>query len=300
MNAIETSGATRLGSAFAPAKINLALHVTGRRPDGYHELDSLVVFAEIGDTVEAFAADGEAVAPPLAIEGPFGAALAGASDNLVHRASEALASAGVELPALVLRLIKNLPVASGIGGGSADAAATLRLLAALAPSLPPPGTISSIAAMLGSDVPMCLHSVSLRARGRGEAIEPWLGLPRLPMVLVNPGIAISTPRVFERLARRDNPPIGEVPAQFVTPSALALWLRDATRNDLETPAISEAPVIAAAEAALLGTDGCLMARMSGSGATLFGLYADESAADRAAAALAEARPSWWIRSTTAA
>lgn len=289
-----------LGSAFAPAKINLALHVVGRRSDGYHDLDSLVVFADVGDTIEAFASVGPADTTPLQITGPFGGALAASPGNLVLRAQAALAAAGVALPHLRLRLDKRLPIASGIGGGSADAAATLRLLASLAgrpPSLP---ELERLGAPLGADVPMCLRSVPLRAEGTGDRLSPWLGVPALPIVLVNPGFAVSTPQVFRRLERRDHPPIGNLPSAFADGQALADWLRRETRNDLEPAAISEAPVIADALAALRATSTCRLARMSGSGATVFGLYDDADNARRAASALAAERPGWWVVATRAA
>ncbi|MFC0285270.1 4-(cytidine 5'-diphospho)-2-C-methyl-D-erythritol kinase, partial [Kaistia hirudinis] len=172
------------GAGFAAAKINLALHVTGRRADGYHELDSLVVFAEIGDSL---ALVDEAPAA-LAIDGPFGSGLDDGPDNLVLRARDAVAAFAGPLPPLGFRLTKRLPVASGIGGGSADAAAALRLLAGrLAIPLDDP-RLTAAAQRLGADVPMCLLSRSLHASGIGERIVPWPEAPRLAMVLANPGV----------------------------------------------------------------------------------------------------------------
>lgn len=287
-----------LVSEFAPAKINLALHVTGRRADGYHTLDSLVVFAAIGDTVEAVPAP-EAASPSLSIAGPFAAGLDAEPDNLVLRAAEAYAARGGAIAGFDLRLDKQLPVASGIGGGSADAAATLRLLARIAP-LPHPATdpCATIAPTLGADVPMCLRSTPLRATGIGEALAPVTGLPRLPMVLVNPRLAVSTPAVFKALARRDNPSLADLPVAFADAAALARWL-ETTRNDLEAPAIALIPAIAEARAAMAATAGCLLARMSGSGATVFGLFPDDASAARAATALASAHPGWWVAATHA-
>ncbi|WP_029075714.1 4-(cytidine 5'-diphospho)-2-C-methyl-D-erythritol kinase [Kaistia adipata] len=285
-------------SEFAPAKVNLALHVTGRRADGYHTLDSLVVFAAIGDTVEAVPAPG-AASPSLSITGPFAAGLDAEPDNLVLRAAEAYAARGGAIAGFDLRLDKRLPVASGIGGGSADAAATLRLLARIAP-LPRPAAdpCATIAPRLGADVPMCLRSTPLRARGIGEQLQPVTGLPWLPMVLVNPRVAVSTPAVFKALVRRDNPGLADMPVAFADAAALARWL-ETTRNDLEAPATALIPAIAEARAGLAAAPGCLLARMSGSGATVFGLFPDDASAARAATALVAAHPGWWVAATHA-
>ena len=287
-----------LGSGFAPAKINLALHVTGRRDDGYHELDSLVVFAAIGDTVEAIA-NPSATQPALVIDGPFAAGLSTDPENLVLRAARAHASLGGRIDGLTLRLTKRLPVASGIGGGSADAAATLRLLHNLRPL---PGDrlaeLPAMAASLGADVPMCLACKPLRARGIGEVLEPLSGFPGLPMVLVNPGIAVSTPSVFRRLERADNPALPQLPA-FRTIADVIDWLR-ATRNDLEAPAIAALPGIADAISAVAGEPDCRLARMSGSGATIFGLFDDMASARLAAERIGAEHPGWWVVATQSA
>ncbi len=281
-----------LARVLAPAKVNLALNVVGRRLDGYHSLDSLVVFADLGDLVEALPADADA--PPLTIEGPFAAGLAADSDNLVLRAAMIFAAhyPGAAIPPL--RLEKRLPLASGIGGGSADGAATLRLLAALNGIRDEAG-LAACALKLGADGPMCLVSRPLRARGIGEAIDAWDGLPDVHMVLANPGIGVSTPAVFRRLERVDNPPLPDSLPAFRDAAALAGFLASETRNDLAGPARLEAPVIATVEDRLMGSAGCLFARMSGSGATVFGLFADRAAAERAAAALSQEHPSWWVR-----
>lgn len=292
----DDSKAVRLGAAFAAAKINLALHVVGQRADGYHELDSLVVFADIGDTIEAFEAPAEAV-DRLEIVGPFAQGLTPSPDNLVLRAAAAFDRAHPPRPSLRLRLTKDLPIASGIGGGSADAAATLRLLASLTGD---DGTaLADIAAPLGADVPMCLRSRSLRAQGIGEILTDWDGAPTLPMVLVNPGVAVSTPEVFRRLARRDNPPLPRHLPSFGDVGALADWLAHATRNDMQQAAIETAPAIDEALHAVGSTEGCLLARMSGSGATVFGLFGDAVAARHAAGTLAMAWPEWWVWPTSA-
>lgn len=282
------------GKEFAPAKINLALHVTGRRPDGYHTLDSLVAFAAIGDRIDAVPAP-QAATPSLSIEGPFAAGLDAEADNLVLRAARSYAAHGGAIAGFDLRLDKRLPVASGIGGGSADAAATLRLLARIAP-LPSADPCAVIAPTLGADVPMCLRSTPLRATGIGEKLAPVTGLPRLPMVLVNPRVAVSTPAVFRQLARRDNPGLAALPKSFADVAALAAWL-GSTRNDLEAAAMALHPEIADALAETGADDACLLARMSGSGATVFGLFPDDASAARAAQRVKAARPGWWTVAT---
>lgn len=258
----------------APAKLNLALHVTGRRPDGYHLLDSLVCFAAVGDSI--------ALTPgplSLSIDGPFAAGLS-TDDNLCLRAARLVGGQAA------IRLTKALPVASGIGGGSADAAAVLRGLARMGHPLPD-GT-----ERLGADVPVCLASTPARMQGVGEVLTPLFALPPLHLVLVNPGIAVPTPAIFAGLRLRDNPPLPPIPA-FADVDALLGWL-GTTRNDLQPPAIAAAPVIADVLRALEG-QGAGLARMSGSGATCFGIFADPGAAERAAAALA--RNGWWAVAT---
>lgn len=265
--------------AFAPAKVNLALHVTGRRADGYHLLDSLVVFAGVGDTVTATPSD----RLTLRVTGPQARHLPVTDDNLVLRAARLM---GVTA---ALRLDKVLPVASGIGGGSADAAATLRALADLTGRpLPDPAEILR----LGADVPVCLTSRPVRMQGVGEILTPLPALPPAWLVLANPGVAVPTPAVFAALTRRDNPAMPEVPA-FPDAAALARWL-GLQRNDLQPPAITLAPAIADTLTALASQPGCLLARMSGSGATCFALFAGEQAARTAASHLTETHPDWWI------
>jgi 4-diphosphocytidyl-2-C-methyl-D-erythritol kinase len=285
-----------LGFEPAPAKINLALHVTGRRADGYHALDSLVVFAAIGDTIEAVPSP-HASTPSLAISGPLATGLDAGADNLVLRAVHAYASQGGTISGFDLRLDKQLPVASGIGGGSADAAATLRLLARIAP-ISATDPCAAIAPALGADVPMCLLSAPLRATGIGDRLQPVGGLPRLPMVLVNPRVAVSTPTVFKALAQRDNPGLPALPAAFADTADLAAWLAT-PRNDLEAPAMAVLPGIADALTKMRVTENCLLARMSGSGATVFGLFPDDDAATRAAVRIQAARPDWWTVATHA-
>lgn len=291
------TGAARAALAeAAKAKTNLALHVVGRRDDGYHELDSLVVFAAIGDTLEiSRAAPGVG---RLVIDGPFAAGLGTGDDNLVLKALAAFEADITPLPDVALRLTKRLPIASGIGGGSADAAATLRLAARYAGLAADDARLWALAARLGADVPMCLASRPLRAEGIGERLTPWPEAPRLSLLLVNPGVGVSTPAVFRRLARRDGTPLPALPPQ-PTADALAAFLRAETRNDLEAPAIEEAPVIAEALERIRATDGCRLARMSGSGATVFGIFSNMEAADRAAQQIAAERPEWWVVATRA-
>ena len=243
----------------APAKINLCLHVTGRRADGYHLLDSLVVFAGIGDRVTAEPAQ----TLSLVVDGPEGGALAGDADNLVLRAARSM---GVTA---ALTLWKALPVASGIGGGSADAAATLRALARLGGrALPDPAESLG----LGADVPVCLAAHPRRMQGVGEVLSPLPALPPLWIVLVNPRVPVATPLVFAALIQRDNPPLPDLTLGDVSSAAVfADWLSACTRNDLVEPARKVAPVLASVQASLAKVPGCLLARMSGSGGTHFGL-----------------------------
>jgi 4-diphosphocytidyl-2-C-methyl-D-erythritol kinase len=265
-------------SEYAWAKVNLHLHVLGRRPDGYHMLDSLVVFAGAADRLHAAADDGVS----LAFCGPFGGVLAAEADNLVLRAARALDPArGARMT-----LEKHLPVASGIGGGSADAAAALRLLARVWGCTRAP---AALALSLGADVPACLASVPCRMSGIGDVLAPAPALPAFGIALVNPGVAVATADVFRALAGAYSAPAA-LPDRWAHAAAMATDLA-ALRNDLETPAIALCPAIADVLAALRATPGCLLARMSGSGATCFALY--ETADVAAAGAAACARPGWW-------
>ena len=265
---------------LAPAKVNLTLHVTGRRADGYHLLDSLVAFVDIGDRLTATPADDLT----LRIDGPQCAGLSDGPDNLVLRAAAMLSQGrGAQL-----HLEKILPVASGIGGGSADAAATLRLLSRLW-GLPLPQADDALS--LGADVPVCLTGRAVRMGGIGEILTPVPPMPDAWLVLVNPGEAVATPDVFRAMTRRDNPPMPPVPP-LPDATALAHYLADC-RNDLEPAAQALCPAIARVKAALGDQPGCLFARMSGSGATCFGLFADYDHAANAVAALGRDHPEWW-------
>jgi len=270
-------------SAFAPAKINLTLHVTGRRDDGYHLLDSLVVFVDAGDELSAE----PAAELSLALAGPMAGRVPQGDDNLVLRAARAVCPPG---RGAALRLHKLLPVAAGLGGGSADAAAAVRAIAALY-GVPLPDVASL--AKLGADVPACLAVRPVRMRGTGERLQP-VAVPPLHFVLINPGIPLSTPRVFSALARKENSPMPEELPAWPDAASFCRWLAD-RRNDLEEPARALAPAVGEVLARLRETEGCLLARMSGSGATCFGLYADAAAAGRAAEELARAFPDWWVR-----
>ena len=264
---------------FAPAKINLALHVTGRRDDGYHLLDSLVVFAAVGDVLRLAASD----ELRLAVTGPCGAGVPAGPENLVLRAA-ALFGAG---HGAAIALEKHLPHAAGIGGGSADAAAALRGLSRLwSLPLPPGRAVLS----LGADVPVCLAGHPARMRGIGEVLDPVPTLPALWAVLVNPGVAVPTGAVFAGLARHDNPPMSA--PDWHDADGFLTWLA-AQRNDLEPPARAIAPVIGAALDRLALAPGCALARMSGSGATCFGLFRAQDDAQAAADAIAAEHPEWW-------
>lgn len=259
--------------------------MTGRRPDGYHLLDSLAVFPPVGDEVRAW----PAATLSLTVEGPFGAVVGESADNLVLRAARALAErAGVGLGARLV-LTKNLPVASGIGGGSADAAATLRVLARMWKLGLPVADLSAVALALGADVPVCLDSRAARMGGIGERIEPGPVLPRGGIALVNPGEPVATAEVFA-LRPGAFSPAADLPDRWDDLATMAADLRP-LRNDLQAPAIGLCPSIARALAALARRPDCLLARMSGSGATCFGLFPTPEVARQAARQLR--MPGWW-------
>jgi 4-diphosphocytidyl-2-C-methyl-D-erythritol kinase len=264
---------------FAPAKINLCLAVTGQRADGYHLLDTVVGFADVGDFVTvAHGARG------LEIMGPESAGLMG--DNIITRVMAAFGGDG-----LSVILHKNLPVASGIGGGSSDAAATYRGLCAVQNRSQTAADMAQLLA-LGADVPMCAAALSARARGIGEDITPLPNLARLHAVLVNPRVHVATPQVFNALIQKENTPLDVLPADLIDPVSLVTWLT-VQRNDLQPAAIQVAPVIAHVLAEIADT-GADLVRMSGSGATCFGIYQGAAAARAAGAALRAAHPNWWV------
>jgi 4-diphosphocytidyl-2-C-methyl-D-erythritol kinase len=264
---------------LAPAKINLALHVRARRSDGYHEIETLFAFCRDGDTVTI----AEAPRDSFTITGPFADALAGEGHNLVLAARDRFSTAFGALPPLAITLDKRLPIASGIGGGSADAAATLRALGRLRGVKV--GELAAVALSLGSDVPACLLGQSAYGRGRGERLEPAKGLTGRPILLVNPGVAVSTAAVFAGWDGIDRGPLSG----------------DATsRNDLEAPARAMAPVIGDVLAILEAHPGVTLARMSGSGATCFALFDSEETRSDAHAGISLGHPDWWCLETTLA
>jgi len=273
-----------IAQEFAPAKINLALHVRRREVDGYHALETIFAFADIGDTV---AWHGDADGFALAVDGPFAAALAGDGENLVLRAASALAGAAGVARGASLRLTKRLPVASGLGGGSADAAAALRVLNRVWGLDWPLARLAELGAGLGADVPACVHSVPMRGEGRGDALVPT-EFAGAPAVLVNPGVAVSTRAVF---AAWDGVDHGALARGDAVAAARA------GRNDLEAPALGLAPVIGEVLALLAAQSGARLARMSGSGATCFALFDAASAARDAALRIEAFAPAWWVAST---
>ncbi len=278
----------------APAKLNLYLHVTDRRADGYHELDSLVCFADIHDTIIVRPSD----QLTFHISGPYGdllqesAGATGLPENLVIRAARRLAELTGRVPHVHLELIKRLPIASGIGGGSADAAATLKALCRLWGITPSPAELHTLAQKLGADVPVCLAGKSAYMGGIGEVLESVPPLPKLGLILINPGIPLETPPVFKARTGPFSHPARfsaapKTPEEFIN-------LLHARHNDLMPPAIRLAPVIATVLEELKVTTKCLLARMSGSGATCFGLYRNISEAETAAKALKSSHPQWWV------
>lgn len=278
-------------SEAAPAKINLALHVTGQRADGYHLLETLAVFTRFADRVTV----APARADTFAVDGPFATGVPVGSDNLVIRARDLLRRlAHKPCPPVALALEKNIPAASGIGGGSSDAAAAIRALARHWHLDLSAETLAAAALSLGADLPMCLAARPLIARGIGEAIAPVPLMAPLHMVLVNPRIEVATPSVFSALTRRDGAPLPPLPDPVHLP-ALLDWLPE-TRNDLEPAATALVPVIANLLAALRH-EGASFVRMSGSGATCFGVFADAGSAASAAAVIGRHEPGWFVTAT---
>jgi len=280
----------------APAKLNLYLHVVGRRPDGYHLLDSLVAFASVGDRVAVTPAADPAASAGLTVTGPFAGAVPADADNLAWRAAAALAAALYRPCDVAVRLDKALPVAAGIGGGSADAAAVLRACARLWGVAGGAPLLMGIGARLGADVPVCLAAQTRFVGGIGELLAPAPAVTGCPVVLVNPLVPLPTPAVFRARTGPFSAParFAEAPADW---AALAGLLRE-RRNDLAEPARRLCPVVDTVLAALEDTDGCRLARLSGSGATCFGLFGDDATAAAAGESLAAAHPDWWVRAGT--
>lgn len=291
-NAIETLGETL--SETAPAKVNLTLRVLSRRADGYHDLESLVVFTALSDRL--ILRPGAPLA--LTVSGPTAAQAGPVLDNLVLKAAQALAARTDGLRLGAFELTKELPAGAGLGGGSADAAAALRLIARANGIALGDARLAAAALATGADVPVCLDCKPRVMRGVGEILAPPVALPPLAMVLVGPGFPLATKEVFAALGlkpgeRRGEPNADEIPTQ---PEPLFAFLADHP-NDLEAPATRLAPAIIGVLTALAAQPGCRLARMSGSGTTCFGLFASSAAAAAAAARVQAAQPAWWVQAT---
>ena len=283
-------------SARAPAKINLTLHIEGRRPDGYHELQSLVAFAGAGDFITFAPADFF----DLTLEGPTAIEAGDGGDNLVARAERALRAEKPGLRTGAFHLVKRLPVAAGIGGGSSDAAAALRLLARFNGLGPDDPALYAAARLTGADIPVCLDPRAKMMRGVGEKLGSPVALPPLFAVLVNPRVAVETRAVFQRLGLKPGENLGYGPHPAIAPrmdfESLLRALKKG-RNDMEDAACVLAPVIGHVLAVLGGARGCRLARMSGSGATCFALFESCRQAGAAAKAIAQGHPDWWVKAT---
>ena len=273
---------------MAPAKLNLALHVTGQRADGYHLLESLVAFADFGDEVTVEPAE----ADEFVVSGQFASWVPIDGGNLVISARDLLRDLlPGETPPVRIALEKRLPVASGVGGGSSDAAAAIKALTALWGVQVDENELATAALSLGADLPMCLAERPLIARGIGDEIEPLGSFPGVHAVLVNPGAQISTPEIFKALEKRDNDPLPEwAAANDALGLAAALT---GLRNDLQRPAIEQCPAISDALEALRA-NGAELARMSGSGATCFGIFDNPGPAFAAADVIGKREPGWFV------
>ena len=274
--------ALHIAKVFAPAKINLTLHVTGQRRDGFPLLDSLVVFADVGDRISVRTAETNT----LEVTGPKAAGVPTDGSNLVCKAADLIG-----LP-VHITLSKHLPNAAGIGGGSSDAAATLLALSQLTDNSRLPDVTA-----LGADVRVCLMRQAARMQGIGEVVSPIEGMPPLFAILANPGVDVPTPTVFKALPNKTNAPMPKKLPRWKTTKALIDWLAT-QRNDLEAPAITCAPAIKATLAALNALPGAKLTRMSGSGATCFALFETRVTAETAAQTLQHIHPDWWIMPCT--
>lgn len=280
----------------APAKVNLALHVTGQRDDGYHLLESLVVFTQYGDRIAGQISDKDS----LSITGPFANEMntCAADDNLIIKARNALAnfalSKGITVSPVSLTCEKNLPLASGLGGGSADAAATLRLLKKLWQLNITDADLIATALKLGADIPMCLQSTPLIAKGIGDEIEEVSGLPQFSLVIANPLVEVSTPEIFSKLKSKSNPHFDHAEIPNNLDAFVALLAR--YRNDLQSPAIETAPKIAQCLDALSSAEP-LFHRMSGSGASCFAIFEDLTSAQNACDSIKQQNPDWFVTAT---
>ncbi len=276
-----TADNAALAPVLAQAKVNLSLHITGRRDDGYHLLDSLVAFADMGDHLTLTPGD----ALSIEVTGPFASGVPNDARNLVWQAAEGAGWTGH------IKLAKNLPHGAGIGGGSSDAAAVLNVLSAQGIEAP-----EGLALSLGADVPVCVRGRATRMRGIGEDLSE-VELPQLHALLVNPGVHVPTGAVFAGLTCRNNAPMPDKLPTFKGPADCAAWLSE-QRNDLELPAIQTAPVVDRVLSDLRATADALMARMSGSGATCFALYPTKKAAHMAAYDLGTEQAEWWCYAAT--
>ncbi|MCB2108502.1 MAG: 4-(cytidine 5'-diphospho)-2-C-methyl-D-erythritol kinase [Rhodobacteraceae bacterium] len=276
-------------AGFAPAKINLFLHVTGKRADGYHLLDSLVAFVDIGDRLIAT----DAPDFSLDITGPYAAMLDAGPENLVLKAARFVARHAGTKNGAAFVLEKNLPVASGIGGGSSDAATAMLLVRKLW-NVSASFDDTVLAAELGADVPVCLKRRPMRMNGIGETLQFYDGLPQTFIILANPGVPLSTKDVFQRFRMTRSSVREEIPVSFSTAEQLVQFLTT-TQNDLAGPAVEAVPAIGDVVTALREIPGCLTARLSGSGPTCFGLFATAEAAFSGAAELSAKQPNWWVQ-----
>lgn len=297
--------------AVAPAKINLALHVTGRRPDGYHDIDTLVMFADVGDILTAEPCE----TLTLDVSGRFSRHVPQGPDNLVLAAATALRNATGIKPETRLRLTKNLPPGAGIGGGSADAAAALILLNQTWKTGLNLADLMTIGRRLGADIPMCLHaqasgqsseqkpgqshSKALKASGTGDVIEPWPHAPSVPIVIAWPARTVTTGAVFSSLPSANNPPIPDLHSSAITTlSELISFLAD-TRNGLTEAACAIEPSIGEVLEAFRSRAECRISRMTGSGSACFGIFPTRIDAEAAARDIATDWPEWWVRAATA-
>jgi 4-diphosphocytidyl-2-C-methyl-D-erythritol kinase len=279
----------------ARAKVNLTLHIKGKRSDGYHELESLVVFADVCDELIFSAASEDS----LSLEGPFAGLVDG--ENLVLKTKRAVASwLGVAISGH-FRLTKNIPVAAGLGGGSSDAAAAIRALFRTYDSVSNAKTFIRQSAAIGADVPVCLQNSAAWMCGLGERVTPVSGLTPLPALLVNPRIKLPTASVFKTLNAKPLQPeaAGAAPSfpGWNDPVEAAAWLKEG-RNDLEAPAIALEPAVESVLDTLRRLDGCLLSRLSGSGPTCFGIFASRDSAREAAREIERSYPNWWVQATS--
>ncbi len=287
-----------MSSLISRAKINLCLHVVGKRPDGFHQLQSLVTFAQFGDELSVVDYGRTGNGDKLQIQGEFASQLANDETNLIMRALKAFRrqwpnALGFDISLL---LTKNLPIASGVGGGSANAASLLKLVSEISSIEIDPRQLHKLALGIGSDMPVCLLEKPAMMAGRGEVIVPLENFPTLFAVLVNPGIAVSTGKVFASLGMTKNPALPDVGKSLETVDGLVSWLHR-TRNDLEGEAIKMVPEIGQIIERFQGDVNCLFARMCGSGATVFALFDNMEKAEKGAVAIRRQWPQFWVQPT---